>query len=68
VNWIREPTNHTINCDDYGAGPQSNYTQTVCARLISELIRRKEIKTNINKQVLCNILREHVCVMASQIK
>lgn len=26
VNWIREPTNHTINCDDYGTGPQSNYT------------------------------------------
>jgi len=33
VNWIREPTNHTINCDDYGAGPQSNYTLEVCAHL-----------------------------------
>jgi len=26
TNWIREPTNHTINVEDYGAGPQSNYT------------------------------------------
>lgn len=26
TNWIREPTNHTINIVDYGAGPQSNYT------------------------------------------
>ena len=29
VNWIREPTNHTINAEDYGAGPQSNYTLKV---------------------------------------
>jgi len=26
TNWIREPTNKTINIEDYGAGAQSNYT------------------------------------------
>lgn len=26
TNWLREPTNKTINIEDYGAGPQSNYT------------------------------------------
>ena len=26
TNWIREPTNHTINTEDYGAGSQNNYT------------------------------------------
>ena len=27
TNWLREPTNHTIDIVDYGAGPQSNYTR-----------------------------------------
>lgn len=26
TNWLREPTNRTIDILDYGAGPQSNYT------------------------------------------
>ena len=26
TNWIREPTNHTVNTEDYGAGQQNNYT------------------------------------------
>ena len=26
TNWLREPTNRTIDIIDYGAGPQSNYT------------------------------------------
>lgn len=26
TNWLREPTNTTINMADYGAGPQSNYS------------------------------------------
>ena len=26
TNWIREPTNNTIDILDYGAGPQSNYS------------------------------------------
>ncbi|ESO11626.1 hypothetical protein HELRODRAFT_108901 [Helobdella robusta] len=26
TNWIREPTNKTINVEDYGAGSQNNYT------------------------------------------
>ena len=26
TNWLREPTNHTIDITDYGAGPQNNYT------------------------------------------
>ena len=26
TNWLREPTNHTIDIYDFGAGPQSNYT------------------------------------------
>ena len=26
TNWLREPTNATININDYGAGPQSNYS------------------------------------------
>ena len=26
TNWLREPTNNTINIEDYGAGAQSNYT------------------------------------------
>jgi len=38
VNWIREPTNHTINCDDYGTGPQSNYTLKVRARLENKFV------------------------------
>ena len=27
TNWMREPTNNTIDQQDYGAGPQSNYTK-----------------------------------------
>lgn len=27
TNFLREPTNHTIDIVDYGAGPQNNYTQ-----------------------------------------
>lgn len=27
TNWLREPTNRTIEIYDFGAGPQSNYTQ-----------------------------------------
>ena len=26
VNWLREPTNNTINMEDYGAGLEKNYT------------------------------------------
>lgn len=26
TNWLREPTNRTINIIDYGSGPQSNYS------------------------------------------
>lgn len=26
TNWLREPTNRTIDIEDYGAGPQSNYS------------------------------------------
>lgn len=26
TNWLREPTNHTIDIYDFGSGPQSNYT------------------------------------------
>ncbi|ELU11322.1 hypothetical protein CAPTEDRAFT_161811 [Capitella teleta] len=26
TNWLREPTNTTLNLEDYGAGSQSNYT------------------------------------------
>ena len=26
TNWLREPTNRTVDILDYGAGPQSNYT------------------------------------------
>ncbi|CAH1798682.1 unnamed protein product [Owenia fusiformis] len=26
TNWLREPTNETLNIDDYGAGPEHNYS------------------------------------------
>ncbi len=26
TNWLREPTNHTVDIHDYGSGPQHNYT------------------------------------------
>jgi hypothetical protein len=26
TNWLREPTNTTLNLQDYGSGPQSNYS------------------------------------------
>ncbi|XP_074642208.1 uncharacterized protein LOC141899673 [Tubulanus polymorphus] len=26
TNWLREPTNRTIDVEDYGAGPERNYT------------------------------------------
>lgn len=25
-NWLREPNNNTLETDDYGAGPQVDYT------------------------------------------